>query len=165
MSNKEKRSRLEKLLCILEGAHRPEGMHLVEVPFQPADSNCPCAPARATNLIPFMYADSKNDQTLRLAAQKIADVALQQPHHIPSVLRQVRSVACCDCLYTTAFILELLLVCRCIRSCTAKNGKPVCMLGMFWLTWPSEWSTAQLSASLGCHPKLSTTPVDVVPTP
>jgi hypothetical protein len=46
------------------------------------------------------FADSKNDQTLRFAAQKIADVALQQPHHIPSVLRQVR--------YTAALCVPLL---------------------------------------------------------
>lgn len=75
MSNKDKRSRLEKLLCILEGAVFLRSVHVV---------------SNGSEVDEILPADSNQDQTLRLAAQKIADVALQQPHHIPSVLRQVR---------------------------------------------------------------------------
>ena len=156
MSNKEKRSRLEKLLCILEGAH--------------AGGDCcfnltPMRSRTRKQLSDFLCADSKNDQTLRLAAQKIADVALQQPHHIPSVLRQVRSAACGACVCTTARLLTILMIYRCTRSCTARSGKPVFTLGMFWVTWHSEWNTAQSSASVRSLPKLSMTPGIPTPSP
>lgn len=97
MSHKDKRSRLEKLLCILEGA---EGDQPRFNPVSTCRFELLCAPAGSPSLIliRLRYADSRNDQTLRFAAQKIADVALQQPHHIPSVLRQVRCNICHLCV-------------------------------------------------------------------